>query len=158
MFRRSLAVLSIVALTTAGVAGSAAAGGYHYGYGSYKYKHYHSHKHYHRHKGGNTAGKVLLGVGAGLLFLSVLNAANKPRDPYYRGYSVPAEPPRYVPRPGPIPQRISQPAPPSNSCLQTREYQTVVIIGGQEREAYGTACLQPDGSWLQGPATPVPDY
>ena len=101
MFRRSLAVLSIVALTTAGVAGSAAAGGYHYGYGSYKYKHYHSHKHYHRHKGGNTAGKVLLGVGAGLLFLSVLNAANKPRDPYYRGYSVPAEPPRYVPRPGP---------------------------------------------------------
>lgn len=28
-----------------------------------------------------------------------------------------------------------------------REYQTTVVVGGRERSAYGTACLQPDGSW-----------
>jgi len=28
-----------------------------------------------------------------------------------------------------------------------REYQTTVIVGGQEQSAYGTACQQPDGSW-----------
>ncbi|MEI8393855.1 MAG: hypothetical protein WCF85_03900 [Rhodospirillaceae bacterium] len=28
-----------------------------------------------------------------------------------------------------------------------REYQTSVNIGGTMRPAYGTACLQPDGSW-----------
>lgn len=29
-----------------------------------------------------------------------------------------------------------------------REYQQTVVIGGQEQHAYGTACRQPDGSWL----------
>lgn len=28
-----------------------------------------------------------------------------------------------------------------------REYQQTVFIGGEEHEAYGTACRQPDGSW-----------
>lgn len=28
-----------------------------------------------------------------------------------------------------------------------REYQSVTTIGGVARSAYGTACLQPDGSW-----------
>ena len=28
-----------------------------------------------------------------------------------------------------------------------REYQQTVTVGGQEEEAYGTACRQPDGSW-----------
>jgi hypothetical protein len=39
-----------------------------------------------------------------------------------------------------------------NSCLQEREYQTTVIVGGKEVNAYGTACLQPDGSWSRSPA------
>lgn len=29
-----------------------------------------------------------------------------------------------------------------------REYQQTVKIGGREEQAYGTACRQPDGSWL----------
>jgi surface antigen len=29
-----------------------------------------------------------------------------------------------------------------------REYQQTVTIGGQPQQAYGTACRQPDGSWL----------
>jgi len=44
------------------------------------------------------------------------------------------------------------------SCLQEREYQTTVIVNGDEVDAYGTACLQPDGSWMRGPARLVPDY
>jgi surface antigen len=28
-----------------------------------------------------------------------------------------------------------------------REYQQTVIIGGQQEQAYGTACRQPDGTW-----------
>jgi surface antigen len=27
-----------------------------------------------------------------------------------------------------------------------------VIVGGRSVDAYGTACLQPDGSWSRGPA------
>jgi hypothetical protein len=30
---------------------------------------------------------------------------------------------------------------------QCREFQQQVTIGGQDEDAYGTACLQPDGSW-----------
>lgn len=29
-----------------------------------------------------------------------------------------------------------------------REYTQTVIIGGREEQAYGTACRQPDGTWL----------
>jgi len=28
-----------------------------------------------------------------------------------------------------------------------REYQSTVIVGDQQQQAYGTACLQPDGTW-----------
>ncbi len=38
------------------------------------------------------------------------------------------------------------------SCLQQREYQTIVTVGGHDVDAYGTACPQADGSWLRGPA------
>ncbi len=37
------------------------------------------------------------------------------------------------------------------TCLQEREYQTTVVVGGREVDAYGTACLQPDGSWKRSP-------
>ncbi|MGD8311231.1 MAG: hypothetical protein PVJ66_01445 [Gammaproteobacteria bacterium] len=46
----------------------------------------------------------------------------------------------------------SAPAYQGQSCLQQREYQAKVIVGGRQVDAYGTACLQPDGSWLRGPA------
>jgi hypothetical protein len=36
------------------------------------------------------------------------------------------------------------PAPAQQDC---REFNTSVAIGGQQQPAYGTACLQPDGSW-----------
>lgn len=35
----------------------------------------------------------------------------------------------------------------SSSGLQCREFQHTVTIGGRTQQAYGTSCLQPDGSW-----------
>jgi hypothetical protein len=63
---------------------------------------------------------------------------------------------------GTSPQVTSAPPPPpqyattapANSCLQQREYSTKIMVGGKPVEGYGTACLQPDGSWRYGPAQP----
>jgi len=67
---------------------------------------------------------------------------------------------RYYSYPAPRPYRNAYPATETysysdDSCLQEREYTTTVLIGGRNVEAYGTACLQPDGSWQRGPAEPV---
>ncbi len=35
----------------------------------------------------------------------------------------------------------------STSGRQCREFQQSVTVGGKSEQAYGTACLQPDGSW-----------
>ncbi len=35
----------------------------------------------------------------------------------------------------------------SSRGLQCREYQHSITVGGKTEEAYGSACLQPDGSW-----------
>ena len=40
-------------------------------------------------------------------------------------------------------------------CLQEREYRTKIMVGGKEVEGYGTACLQPDGSWRYGTTQPA---
>lgn len=58
-------------------------------------------------------------------------------------------PPRAVP--------VAVAAPPPQSC---REFNTSVMVGGAPQRAYGTACLQPDGSWriqqmVTGPTTVV---
>ena len=36
----------------------------------------------------------------------------------------------------------------NNSGQYCREYYQTVMVGGQPQQAYGTACRQPDGSWL----------
>jgi hypothetical protein len=87
------------------------------------------------------------------------------RDPYvyyyyYNPYYYP--PSRYAPPPPPSYRyyQYTPPPPPASGtsypCLQEREYQTTVTVGGRQVEAYGTACLQPDGSWRRGPAMLVP--
>ena len=35
-----------------------------------------------------------------------------------------------------------------NDGTHCREFQQTVTVGGEMQEAYGTACRQPDGSWL----------
>jgi hypothetical protein len=38
---------------------------------------------------------------------------------------------------------------------QCREFNTTIIVDGREQPAYGTACLQPDGSWRVVPPQTV---
>jgi len=57
--------------------------------------------------------------------------------------------PRYAPQPAPVAVPVQPTAyrqAPSD-CLQVREYQTEIVVGGKTVPAYGDACLQPDGSW-----------
>jgi hypothetical protein len=68
---------------------------------------------------------------------------------------------RYNDYPPPVPYRryrVVEPQPASRAttapaCRQIREYTTEVTIGEQVLPAYGTACLQADGSWkiISGP-------
>jgi len=111
------------------------------------------------HRGGGDAAHVLLGVGAGLLLYHSLDRAHErnrshiSRDRIYRQ----AEPPRYAPRPSgnaAVPSGSAV----ATSCMQTREYTTTITFDGREVDAYGTACLQPDGSWVMGAPQQVPDF
>jgi hypothetical protein len=48
----------------------------------------------------------------------------------------------------------------ANAGDYCREYTRTVYIGSRVQEAYGTACLQPDGAWMivgEGPRYDVPD-
>lgn len=150
-------------------------GGYSYGLG-YSSGHY-GYRGRRGHRG-HGAGNALLGVGLGLLLFSAMSQPRRgyDRGGYDRGYDRgyrdygrdygreygyerrPAEPYRY--EPAPARSNVVNPlaSAQDSSCLQTREYQMTVIIGGEEKDAYGTACLQPDGSWLQGPLTVVPEF
>lgn len=123
-------------------------GGY-YGGGNY-YGGYYGH---HGHGLGKT-GAAILGVGLGLATAAIISDAR--RDRYDGDYVVPSRTVNVVPEPAYNPNLA--PAQSFSNCLQVREYQSIVIIGGEEREAYGSACLQPDGSWLRGPAQVAPQY
>jgi len=112
---------------------------------------HHNRRHYgyrqgRHHRDGNLA----LGIGLGLLTYQLIRSAEpRHQHTYVQQYTQPAPPNTVV--------YVNRPQTQS-SCLQEREYQTVVVIGGQERNAYGTACLQPDGSWKQGPAIVEPVF
>ena len=45
----------------------------------------------------------------------------------------------------------------SASGLQCREFHHTVTIGGRTQQAYGTSCLQPDGSWGASATTSRPN-
>jgi hypothetical protein len=76
--------------------------------------------------------------------------------PYYRPYHHSYyRPTRVVYAPQPVyvqPQVVyindsNSRAVSSNDGRYCREYQTISKVGGASRQTYGTACMQPDGSW-----------
>ena len=92
-------------------------------------------------------------IGIGLNFYEPIYAPAYP--PVYGGYAYPA--PYYAPPPtvvyaNPAPvyavpsQAYADPAPVASN-QQCREYRGPIVVGGKTRQGYGTACLQPDGSW-----------
>ena len=79
--------------------------------------------------GGNWRGRIVISPGWG--------------SPYPPPIYVPS--PVYAPRPVYVPPPVYvQPPAPRPYC---REYQGDAIINGSGQPFYGTACLQPDGSW-----------
>jgi surface antigen len=135
-----------------------------YGYGGYgsgwnSYGSYGYNSDYYRNGRRSKTDTVVLGVGLGVLGLAVAAAAsgksknNRDRGEQSQSWTDPDGQYRSAqgyPEPA---YDASLPAATSNGpdCLQTREYQTTIIVGGKREAAYGTACLQPDGSWRQGP-------
>lgn len=147
---------TLTALAVACVAGTATlpavAGGDHYNRHSHKHygKHYapphhykHARPHYRRHNSDDDE-KLVYGLLVGGLIGYALSYNQQP-DYSARQYSY---------SPPPAAPAYPQPAQ-ATTCLQEREYQMKVIVGGREADAYGTACLQPDGSWHRGPAQVV---
>ncbi len=136
-------------------AGAWAGGDRHYrgdrDYGHSRGGHSYSHKHHHdryparhhsrpkRHHRSNDD-ELLIGLlVGGLVGYAVGNTQNQ-----VDRYDVPRREPYPTTRYDEVYQH--------DTCLQEREYQTRVMVGGKQVEAYGTACLQPDGSWRRGPA------
>jgi hypothetical protein len=61
---------------------------------------------------------------------------------YEPGYIVPT-----MPVSAPIVVNPSSPTYYNSYGQMCREYQSSAWVGGMQRQTYGTACLQPDGSW-----------
>lgn len=150
-------IAAIIGLGIMG-SGSAMAGGDRYGYDRYKYRGHHErqhHDHYYpykkkkNHHHDDDDEKLLIGLlMGGVVGYAISQSRQSPA--YERPYYYP--PVDAAPQPAPVPQGGYNGAYGPSSCLQEREYQTKVIVGGKEVDAYGTACLQPDGSWRRGPA------
>ncbi len=120
--------------------------------------HAHDHDHWH--------GGVFIGLGG-----PYYGDPYYPRPYYGYPYSYYAPPVVYAPPPSVVyaaPQTVvvqqgpsvyqppadfvSMPATQTSPTYQRngqycREYQSNVSVGGQPQSSYGTACLQPDGSW-----------
>jgi surface antigen len=117
--------------------------------------------HYRRHHGHRHDGDAGVALGAGLIFGMLLGSAIE--NSYERRYREPAyygPPPGYRPAPRVVYDEpsVTIAQRPAGACLQEREYQTKVVVNGRKVDAYGIACLQPDGSWHQGPAQLVPEF
>jgi hypothetical protein len=98
----------------------------------------------------------LAGVLSGYAVHHLFHPYSYPRRYYSRSVYVTEPRVTVVERPAAIVRTSSGTT--RSSCLQEREYQTTVLVGGSEVEAYGAACLQQDGSWLRGPVKLVPEF
>lgn len=121
--------------------------------------------------GGDVAAAAILGLGTGYLLSEAIRRDRRYDSRYYDPVRVRTD--RYVTQdvhrwaPPPA-RRETEESPrdrpawapnsfPNEACLVVREYQTTIIIDGQEKPAYGPACLKPDGTWLQGSARVAPN-
>ena len=101
------------------------------------------------HNNNNSNDKLWIGLlGGGILGYTLSNVIqNNSNDEVY--YSQPVTTPL---------RSVGQYEAPyaDNTCLQQREYRSKIMVGGKQVDGYGTACLQPDGSWRYGTAQAEP--
>jgi len=126
-----------------------------HGYGHYKHHGggYYGHGRHgkyvtkNKYKNDNDGEKLLIGLLVGGIVGYAIGDSRNSRA-YHDSYA----PAPTSPREGYSTTEYSRISSTEGTCLQEREYQNKVIIGGRTVDAYGTACLQPDGSWRYGPA------
>ncbi len=149
-------ILAVVIVSTPAFAGRY---GYHYKH------HFGHHRYYHRPYYSYHGSDVFIGTMIGFTLGALFWSSPPPPPVYiYRAYPKTIvyrekyiyESQRNGMRSDAFPTRTRRSST-VTSCLQTREYTTTMVIEGRTVEAYGTRCLQPDGSWRYGPAQPVPD-
>jgi hypothetical protein len=124
-------------------------------YYSNNYPHYYPYypcstcgKNKHHNNNNNNNDKLWIGLlGGGILGygLNAYQHSNSTDHGYY---------PQSNSAPPPPPSIQYATTAPVNPCLQEREYSTKIMVGGRQVDGYGTACLQPDGSWRYGTAQP----
>ena len=162
-------VLATVMAMTLAVPGGVRADGGHYGYGRYPgrppyhapyypryypnyYQHYYpnyypcnncSNNDHHDNHNNYKLWLGILGGGIAGYALSNIYQGGTTNPGYYSPANAAPPPPTVT--------QYARPAP-INSCLQEREYRTKIMVGDKQVDGYGTACLQPDGSWRYGTA------
>ncbi len=94
-------------------------------------------------------GSVTVDIGVGGYYPAYPSYHHHHRHNYY----YPPPPVVVYPAPPvvvyePPPRVVYAPAPTRlRNDAQCREYQSTVMVGGRPQSSYGTACLQPDGTW-----------
>lgn len=117
----------------------------------------HRHGRYGRHRGGgpDAAAVVFGAIAGGLVGSSIgrkLDKADRQAMAHAQyeafEYTPSGSPSRWHnPDSGHYGEVVPEPAFERRPGEYCREYQQTVVIGGQEEDAYGTACRRPDGSW-----------
>ena len=80
--------------------------------------------------------RTFVSFGVGLPFFG-------PPPVVYAPPPVVYAPPPVIYAPAPAPAAYA-PAPASQTC---RQFQSTIQVDGKPQQSYGTACLQPDGTW-----------
>ena len=159
MLKRCLVLLLGLALASPAMAA---------GYGRH---HYGGHFHYYHHRGGDAGGALIAGLIFGGLAGYLISEdrhywdepvysydypAYYPYEPYHRYVVVEPPPGRVVVQEPVEPQFAGEFA--GQNCQMTREYTATIEVDGKKRDAYGTKCLSPDGSWILGRPKLVPKF
>jgi hypothetical protein len=143
----------------AALAGPAAADSFYFGFSSGGPRHYYGDRHYGpgyygpRHYGPGYYGhRRGWGPPPRVVYYGYpYYYAPPPRAVYVYPRTVPVAPPPVVyfpvPRGPAVGANASSPVYQTPEGQYCREYQGMLNIGGQQQPSYGTACLQPDGSW-----------
>lgn len=101
--------------------------------------------------GGDLLAGLIIGSVVGYLLTRPYYAPPPPPRAYaYPSYRL-TRAPRYV-------STAPAATPVRPDCIQTREYQTTVVIDGEAADAYGTRCLRTDGTWVFGPPKLAPRF
>lgn len=135
MFRRMLVTLGLVATGVLAVpsATPAHADSFTIGYSSGYYPHHYHHRHHHHPR-------------ARVVYVAPPLVYYYPPPPPRVIYVTPPPPPAYM-TPAPPVAYQTLPGGPLADNRQCREYQSTAVVNGRRVQSYGTACLQPDGSW-----------